>query len=173
MLCQAFTAAVFSCCLRFCLKQLKGILDWVEIWWLAQPLQNIFILCLKELLGCFSSLFWIIVYLYCEAFWVEIICLYTKIHLAASIFCHIISIYKWPSAPGSHACHHTASTLFHRRCYELGIMSCSNSSPNFPFLIILKQVRKTKLVPVQQLRVLNSWLHRSSKSRYSRREKWK
>lgn len=44
------------------------------------------------------------------------ISIHLTIHSAASVFCHIISKHKWPSANGSHPCpcHGTASTMFYR-----------------------------------------------------------
>ena len=49
LLCQAFTAVVFSCCWAF----LSGSGDWLE---------NIPLLCINKFLGCFGCMFWVIVH---------------------------------------------------------------------------------------------------------------
>ncbi len=56
MLCQAFPAASFSCCLFVGLSVLSfKQLNWAETRWLTWPLKNIPFLCLEKLLGCFLS----------------------------------------------------------------------------------------------------------------------
>lgn len=138
MLRQAFTGAVLSCCLfvglflnffKFCLKHVKYMLGLRSGDWLGY--------CRIFQYSCFPSTFWIIVHLCREApsnllrctslslsrNWIP---LYFRIHLATTVFCHVIYKHKWPGAIGSHACpcHHMASIMFYRRCGVPGIMSC-------------------------------------------------
>lgn len=102
-------------------------------------------------------IFWIIVYLYCEALSNQLcsICLdlsktYVSIHFrihSATVFCHIIN--EHTSATGRHACscHHATSSMFYKRYSVLWIMSGSSSSPNFPLSIILVQVDLSLIFP--------------------------
>ena len=53
--------------LRFCLQQVKCMLNWIQVRWLTWPLHNIPLLCLKKLFGCFRSMLRVIVHLHCEA----------------------------------------------------------------------------------------------------------
>ena len=147
MLCQAFTAAVFCCWLFEGLSALRFVLskwnaysiglrsgDWLDhcriFYFFALKTSWVaFAVCFGSLSICtvkrrpinFAAFGWI---------WAESI--HFRIHPAASFFCYIINKHKWPSAIESHACpcHHTASTMFYRRCGVLWIRSCSNSSPH-------------------------------------------
>ncbi len=61
MLCQAFTAADFSCCLfvclEFCLQQVKYMLDRVKIRRLTLPLQNISLFTFRKTWVAFAVCF--------------------------------------------------------------------------------------------------------------------
>lgn len=70
MLCQAFTATAFSCfaCSLPSVLPLvsEKLLCWAEIRSLTWPLKKIQFLCLEKLSGCFCSMLWASIHLYCE-----------------------------------------------------------------------------------------------------------
>ena len=116
MLCRAFTGAAFNCCLFPGLSVLSKRKACS-----VGPLKTISFLWLRKGLGCFHSMFWVIITLYLEAAfgWVwadgrSWYILHLRIHPAASISNHIINIHQWPSSTGSLTwpCHNIASTKF-------------------------------------------------------------
>ncbi len=129
MLCQAFTAADFSCCLFVGLSAFSFVYSkWNACSiglksgdWLGHC--KIFhFFNLQKLLGCFCCMFWVIVHLYYDApsnqlcafdwIWAESIYLYTSEFIRLLLSSVTPSLNT--SATGSHAwsCHHTAPPCF-------------------------------------------------------------
>ncbi len=123
---------------------LADMLNQVEIKRLIWPLQNIPHFYHQKLLGCFCCMIWVIVHLYYEvlsnqlcSIWLNLGRQYIPVHFriqsTASVICHIIIInpvtqchWKPFMLITSHC-----STMFHRWCCLLWIMSCSKPSPYF------------------------------------------
>lgn len=125
------------------------MLNRVQIRWLTWPLQNIPLLFLSiswvAFAVChFPSVLWRAVQstlLHLAESGQTYIPIPFRIHLAASVFCHIINKHQWPRATWGYAClcHHTASSVFYRRCCMLWIMSCFKLFffPSFWYRLIL------------------------------------
>ncbi len=124
------------------------MINQVEIRRLTWPLQNIPLFYLQKLLGCFCCMFWVIVHLYCEAqsnqlcwIWAESISLYTLELIQLLLSSVTSSLNTSNPVPlevmlmPSHC-----STVLHRWCCVLWIMSCSKPSPYFFLPVILVQV---------------------------------
>ncbi len=81
------------------------LLNQVEIRRLTRLVQNIPLFYLQKLLGCFCSMFWVIVHLYYEAPSNQLCCIwlnlgreYISIHFRIEVFCLIITKHQWPRA---------------------------------------------------------------------------
>lgn len=102
-------------------------------------LKNIPFHCLEKLLGCFRSIFWVIVHLYCEALsyaafdwnWVCSVALYTSEFILPLLSAVTSSINAMP-------CYNTASTMLDM--VVPGIMSPSFLFPDFSLPIIVVQI---------------------------------
>ncbi len=159
MLCQAFTAADFSCCLfvglsafscvfskwNACLIMLRSG-DWLD------HCRKIHLFTFKNSWVAFAVCFWSLCICTMEChpinfaafswIWADSISLYT------SEFIRLLLFSTMSSKNTSNQCHWKpctlmpshCSTMFHRWCFMLWIMSCSKPSPYFCLPVILIQV---------------------------------
>lgn len=154
ILCQAFTAVVFSLFVGLCPKlisissEMHAQLGWYLDIESATAGDHT---SLPWNLGCFHSMFWITVHLYCKApsincMWLNVSrkCRkFLSIHPAACVFSHIIQ-HQWLSAMHAHTC--GASTMFYRTYGVLWIMICSYS---FPYFLLLNLICPKNTLPEQ------------------------
>lgn len=158
MVCQACSAAAFSCCLfvglsafcspfshwKACSAGLRSG-DWLGQWRTSRLLA--LWKSLTAFAGCFGSLSICAVedHQFCSI-WLNLsssiaLCTY-RLRPATSINSQIINKHQWVSSTGSHRCpcHYTASSELNKRCCVLLSTRCSFPCQYFSLLVIRVQV---------------------------------